>query len=129
MYFYNFFLYVNNINMDIILFITVGTLNGLFSTGAGQLLIFYLVYILKKDTKESREFSLSIMPLISIPTFVYYLLKIDVNIIQCIILVLISLIFGYFGNKTMKKMNGNILNLVSGIFLVVLTYYSLWRLK
>lgn len=115
--------------MDIILFIIVGILNGLFSTGAGQLLVFYLVYILKKDTKQSREFSLSIMPLISIPTFIYYLLKIDVSILQCIIFVLISLIFGYLGNKTMKKMNGNILNLVSGIFLVILTCYSLWRLK
>ena len=107
--------------MDIIFYIIIGTLNGLFSTGAGQILVFYLVYILKKDTKFSREFSL--------PTFIYYLLKIKINILQCIILIAISLIFGYLGNKTMKKMNGNILNLISGIFLVALTSYSLWRLK
>ena len=115
--------------MEIIFYIIIGALNGLFSTGAGQILVFYLVYILKKDTKFSREFSLSIMPLVSIPTFIYYLLKIKINILQCIILIAISLIFGYLGNKTMKKMNGNILNLISGIFLVALTSYSLWRLK
>ena len=115
--------------MDIIVFLIVGALNGLFSSGAGQILVFYLVYILKKDTKESRELSLSIMPIISIPTFIYYLRKTEVSILQCIIFIIISLIFGYLGNKTMKKMNGNILNLVSGIFLIVLSGYSLWRMK
>lgn len=127
--FYKNYINANNIYMDIFLFIVVGFLNGLFSTGAGQLLIFYLVYIQKQDTKKSREFSLSIMPLISIPTFIYYMLKIQINFLQCIVFVIISLICGYLGNKTMKKMNGNILNLISGFFLVVLTCYSLWRLK
>ena len=113
--------------MSNFIFILVGILNGLFSTGAGQILIFYLVYILKQDTKESRNFSLSIMPLVSIPTFIYYLLKIKLNLWQCLAFVVISLIFGYLGNKVMKKMNANVLNLISGIFLTLITSYSLWR--
>lgn len=58
--------------MEVIVYIIVGILNGLFSSGAGQILIFYLIYILKQDTKKSREFSLSVMPIISIPTFIYF---------------------------------------------------------
>lgn len=119
----------NNINMEIIVLIIVGALNGLFSAGAGQIFIFYLVYILKQDTKKSRDFSLSIIPIISIPTFIYYLTKSNVSIINCLIFIVISLFFGYLGNVTMKKINGNILNLISGLFLTILSCYSLWRFK
>ena len=115
--------------MKYIFFILIGLINGLFTSGAGQLLIFYLVYVLKKDTKKSREFSLIIMPLISIPTFIYFFSKSDINLITCLIFVVISLIFGYLGNVVMKKMNNNILNLISGLFLFILSFYSLWRLK
>ena len=115
--------------MEIIIYIIVGILNGLFSAGAGQILIFYLVYILKQDTKKSREFSLSIMPIISIPTLMYYITKSNVGIINCLIFIVISLLFGYLGNIVMKRMNSNVLNLISGIFLFVLSVYSLWRLK
>ena len=114
--------------MKYIFFILIGLINGLFTSGAGQLLIFYLIYVLKKDTKKSREFSLIIMPLISIPTFIVYCLKSNINIFMCIIFILISLIFGFLGNKTMKKINPNLLNLISGLFLIVITGISLWRI-
>lgn len=114
--------------MKYIFFILIGLINGLFTSGAGQLLIFYLVYVLKKDTKKSREFSLIIMPLISIPTFIVYSLKSNIYIFMCIIFILISLIFGFLGNKTMKKINPNLLNLISGLFLIVITGISLWRI-
>lgn len=114
--------------MKYIFFILIGLINGLFTSGAGQLLIFYLVYVLKKDTKKSREFSLIIMPLISIPTFIVYSLKSNIDIFMCIIFILISLIFGFLGNKTMKKINPNLLNLISGLFLIVITGISLWRI-
>lgn len=115
--------------MDVLIFILVGLINGLFSSGAGQILIFYWVYLLKKDSKKCREMSLMIMPIISIPTFVYYLLKIEVNFIDILALIVISLLGGYIGNKLMKKIDSNILNFISGIFLVVITGYSLWRMK
>ena len=115
--------------MEVIVYIIVGILNGLFSSGAGQILIFYLIYILKQDTKKSREISLSVMPIISIPTFIYFFSKSDINLITCLIFVVISLIFVYLGNVVMKKMNNNILNLISGLFLFILSFYSLWRLK
>lgn len=81
--------------MNSLTYIIVGMINGLFSSGAGQLLVFYMVYILKQDTKSSREFSLILMPLISIPTFIFYCTKSKIDIKMSIILVIISLIFGF----------------------------------
>lgn len=115
--------------MEIIVYILVGFLNGLFSSGAGQVLIFYLVYISKMDTKKARQMSLMIMPLISIPTFIYYFKKANLKLLDIFIVIIISLICGNVGNKVMKKMNQNILNLVSGLLLVVTVCISLWRLK
>ena len=53
----------------------------------------------------------------------------QINVIQIITLAIISLLGGYIGNKLMKKIDSKILNLISGIFLVVITSYSLWRMK
>lgn len=122
-----FYFYTNNIFMSYLIFILIGAINGLFSSGAGQLLIFYLVYILKRDTKLSREYSLTIMPIISIPTFIIYRTKSSIDITMSFIFIVISLVFGFLGNKMMKKVNPNLLNLISGIFLVLITGISLWR--
>ena len=122
-----FYFYTNNIFLYVYLFILIGAINGLFSSGAGQLLIFYLVYILKRDTKLSREYSLTIMPIISIPTFIIYCTKSSIDITMSFIFIVISLVFGFLGNKMMKKVNPNLLNLISGIFLVLITGISLWR--
>lgn len=113
--------------MNSLIYILIGAVNGLFSSGAGQLLIFYMVYILKQDTKKTREFSLTLMPLISIPTFIFYCTKSNIDLVMATILVIISLVCGFLGNKLMKKINPIVLNLVSGIFLVIITSISLWR--
>lgn len=120
-------IFANNINMDILIYVIIGTINGLFSSGAGQILMFYLIYILKQDTKKSREFSLTLMPLISVPTFIFYYTKSITDIKTIIFLIIISLSFGFLGNKAMKKINPILLNLMSGIFLVIITSISLWR--
>jgi len=114
--------------MENIIYLVVGVINGLFSSGAGNFLVFYLIYILKKEVQESRNFSLSIMTIVSIPTFIFYLTKIEFDIIKISIFVIISMIFGAIGNRIMNKINGNILNLISGIFLCIVSIYSLfWR--
>jgi uncharacterized membrane protein YfcA len=116
--------------MDILMcisIIVIGIINGIFTSGAGQLFIFYFVYVLKKDTKKIRNISLTLMPLISIATFIFYCTKVKINLKISIILIFISLLFGFLGNKTMKKLNADILNLVSGILLLIITTISIWR--
>ncbi len=114
--------------LDIVVLLVVGIINGLFSTGAGQILLFYYVYILRLETKEAREKTLSIMPIVSIPTLIFYISKSNIQMKYSFILIIISLVFGFIGNKLMNKMNGRILNIVSGVFLVLFSVISLWRM-
>lgn len=113
--------------LDLIALIFVGIINGLFTSGAGQILVFYYIYILKKDTKEAREKSLMIIPIISIVTLFFYIRKSDIDILNALVLIVISIVFGIFGNKVMKKINENILNFISGLFLITFSAISLWR--
>ncbi len=115
--------------IDYLVLILVGIINGCFSSSAGQILVFYYIYILKINSKEARNYSLSIIPLISIPTLIYYAIKAKINIKIALVLIVISIIFGNAGNKFMKKINSNSLNLISGIILVVFSIINLWRLK
>lgn len=113
---------------NFIALILVGIINGLFASGAGQILVFYYVYILKKDTKEAREKSLMIVPIISILTMLFYIRKSNIEFKNVFILVIISIVFGTIGNLTMKKVNSNVLNFTSGLFLIIISAISLWRM-
>lgn len=115
--------------MDMVANIVIGFTNGIFSSGAGQILLLYYVYFKKYDSKKVRDLSLMIMPLISIFSLIYYFSKIEINIKKIVILCIISAIFGTLGNIAMKKMNSNILNLISGIILVVITAINIWCVK
>ncbi len=118
------------INKLYLVYILVGIVNGLFSSGAGQILVFYMIFIQKKDSQKSREFSLIVMPIISIISLILYFFKYRelINFVELALLCIISVIFGLIGNKVMNKLNSNLLNLVSGILLVVVTSISLWRM-
>lgn len=115
--------------MDIIANVIIGFTNGIFSSGAGQILLLYYIYLKKYDSKKVRNLSLMIMPLISIPSLFYYISKIEINIKEIVALCVISAIFGTLGNVVMKKMNSNILNLISGIVLVAITAVNMWCVK
>lgn len=128
----NFFYFIQTNYMIIINFlvlILVGLVNGCFSSSAGQILVFYYIYILKISSKEARNYSLCIIPIISIPTLIYYAIKVKINLKVSIILILISIIFGSMGNKIMRKIKSNSLNLISGIILVLFSIINLWRMK
>ncbi|MEG2348488.1 MAG: sulfite exporter TauE/SafE family protein [Clostridia bacterium] len=103
----------------------VGFLNGLFASGAGQVLVFYLIYILKKDTHISRSLSVSLLSISSIFALFGYFKLNFFDVKKIIFFVIISLIFGGFGTKIMGKISSNILNLISGTLIVVLTIYKI----
>lgn len=105
----------------------VGIINGIFTSGAGQILVFYYVYVLKKDTKEAREKSLMIMPIISIISMVLYIRKNNVTLKNIVFLIGISATFGTLGNVVMKKINPTILNIISGLFLIMFSLIGLRR--
>lgn len=102
----------------------VGILNTLFAAGAGQVLVFYLIYILKLETHKVRALSVAILSISSIFAIFGYKDIINFETNKIFLLVIIASITGIIGTKLMKKIPSNILNLVSGILLVGLTIYK-----
>ena len=105
--------------------ILVGILNGLFASGAGQVLVFYLIFIKKMDTHLTRALSVSILSISSIFTIFGYMSMVKFKIINVIFLIFIAIISGIVGSKIIKKIPSNILNLVSGLLIAGLTIYKL----
>ena len=103
----------------------VGLLNGLFASGAGQVLVFYLIFILKKETHLSRTLSVSILSISSIFAIFGYNKIVSFDISKIILLVIIAIISGVIGSKVMKKIPSDVLNLISGILIVGLTLYKI----
>ena len=117
--------YTNNMNMIYFIGILVGLLNGLFASGAGQILVFYLIFILKKDTHMSRALSVSLLSISSIFAIFGYSKLVDLKIDIIITLIFIAIVSGLIGTKLMKKIPADILNLFSGVLIVSLTIYKM----
>lgn len=103
----------------------VGLLNGIFASGAGQVLVFYLIYVMKLDTHKSRTLSVSILSISSIFSLLGYLNLNLITIKFAIFAIVVSLTGGIIGSKIMKKIPSNILNLTAGILIVALTVYKI----
>lgn len=114
--------------IELLFMIITGIINGLFSASAGQILILYYIFIQKQDTVNARNKALTLIPIVSIPTAIFYCIKAKVEIKMCIILALISIVCGLLGNALMKKINPKVLNVISGLTLVILSGINLWRL-
>ena len=101
----------------------VGILNGIFASGAGQVLVFYLIYVIKLETHKARIMSIASLSISSIFTIFGYKEYIGVDIYNLINIIIITGIAGVIGMKIMKKFPSEILNLISGILIVGLTLY------
>ncbi len=99
----------------------VGILNGMFAAGAGQVLVFYLVFIKKFETHKSRALSICVLSIVSIISLIGYLSIVNLEFSKIITIIITSVITSIIGAKIMKKIPANILNLVSGILIVALT--------
>lgn len=111
--------------MIYIIGLLVGILNGLFASGAGQVLVFYLIFILKKETHMARALSVAILSISSIFAIFGYSKVVDLQINNIVTLIIIAIISGFIGTNLMKKIPENILNLMSGILIVSLTIYKM----
>lgn len=103
-----------------------GFANGFFTSGAGQIIVVYLIYVLCLDTVKSRSTSVICMTIGTIISIFKYIKIVEVDISKVILVVCVSLVCGYFGPKILKNMNSNIVNLSSGIIIVVLGAIKLY---
>lgn len=104
-----------------------GFVNGFFASGAGQILVFYLVFILKIDSHIGRSVSIAVLSITSIFSIFGLSNTVDFEFNKIILLIFISGICGIIGSKIMNKIDSKILNLVSGIIVVSLAIYGLCR--
>ena len=102
----------------------VGILNGMFAAGAGQVLVFYLIFIKHLETHKSRALSVSILSVSSIFAAFGYSNFTSYDLKKIILLIIISCISGIIGTKIMKKIPSDILNLIAGVLLCALTIYK-----
>lgn len=102
----------------------VGILNGIFASGAGQVLVFYLIFIMKIETHKVRALSIAVLSISSVFAIFGYKEYIEFNVIKITSIILITGITGIIGTKLMKKIPSEILNLISGILVVGLTLYK-----
>lgn len=121
-----FLFFTNNNYMIYFVGFFVGILNALFASGAGQVLVFYLIYILNLETHKVRALSVAILSISSIFAIFGYKDIVNFETNKILILVIIAGITGIIGTKIMKKIPSHILNLISGILLVGLTIYKIF---
>lgn len=104
----------------------VGVLNGLFAAGAGQILVVYFIFSLKIDSHVSRAVSIAVLSIASIFSAVGYSRFVDFDIFKIIVIAIISFFAGIIGSKIMKKLESNVLNLISGLLITVLAIIRLF---
>ena len=105
--------------------IICGVLNGLFAAAAGQIMVFYLAFVLKLESHVSRATSIFCMSLATIITFIGYIKFVKIKFYQIIIVVICGFVFGIVGSKAMNKIQSNYLNLISGLLIFGLGVYKL----
>lgn len=104
-----------------------GVINGLFASGAGQIVVFVLIYFLNVKTHNARATSVFVISIVTIFTLIRYLFSIKLKLVEVIIVAICGLIFGVVGSKIMKKIPADYLNLISGIVISGFAIYSLIR--
>jgi len=124
-FFYIFLKFAHNISMIYVFSAISGMINGLFASGAGQILVFYLVFIQKAETHKARATSLFCTAIATIVSIIRYLNVIKADYKILLIAAFSGIIMGFLGSKLMNKIESNKLNLLSG---AVITFFAIYNL-
>lgn len=106
--------------------ILCGIINGMFAAAAGQIMIFYLVFLKKNEAHRSRATSIFCISLITIISLIGYIKIAEFKLYEVVTVIICGLVFGFFGSKLMNKINSNYLNLISGVIIFGLSMYKLF---
>lgn len=125
-FFYKIYFFSNNNSIMIyVISLITGLLNGVFASGAGQILVIYLVFIKKIETHTARALSVSLLSISSIFALFGYMNFVKFELKYVLVFATIAAITGIIGTKLMKKVPADILNLISGLLIVSLTVYKM----
>ena len=113
----------NNISMKnlriILISCLAGIINGMFSTGAGLILVPSLIYILKENEYSARGTTIFIILFLTIINILIYSDK-QVFVFDMIYIIAGGIIGNIIGNKIVYKINRNILSLIFAIFTIIM---------
>lgn len=120
---HTFIFFSNNNNMKkiaLILFsILGGAINGLFSTGAGLVLIPALVLLLKYDSLVSRGTVLTVISILCFINIIIYSRFYEFKI-ETIWIIIGAVIGSIIGNIVVGKINKNVLSIIFAIFTIIM---------
>ena len=102
-----------------------GIINGLFASGAGQLIVFLLIYILKIETHKARATSVFLIGITTVISFIRYVAFVRLDFVKITTVAIVGMVCGWIGSKLMKKIEANCLNLISGVLLAGFAIYRL----
>jgi len=103
----------------IILGIIAGIINGMFSTGAGMILVPSYIYLLKKDEYTSRCTSIFVILIFCVINIIIYSKSIMFRFLYLPI-ILSSIIGTVIGMKLVYKINKDILSVIFAIFTIIM---------
>ena len=104
-----------------------GLINGLFASGAGQIVVFMFIYFLKIETHTARATSVCLIGLVTIVTLIRYLGFVKLEKVHVIVVIITGVVFGIIGSKLMRKIQPDYLNLISGIVVAGFAIYNLLK--
>ena len=102
-----------------------GIINGLFASGAGQILVFYLVFVQKMETHTGRATSLFCTSVATVVSIINYWKIVAVDYSTLITVAVVGIAMGCLGAKFMNKIEANKLNILSGVIITFFAVYSL----
>ncbi len=99
-----------------------GLINGLFSTGAGMLLVPLFIYILKLEDKISRGTAIFCILIMVITSSIFYYQNDYIDWHKSILLALGGIIGGILGAKILKKLDEKYLKVIFIVFLIYIGF-------
>lgn len=107
-----------NLILSIIGFFS-GFFNGLFGSGGGTILVPSLKKFAKFEPHKAHATAIAIILPISIISIFIYLNNSNLDYFNILIISLGGMLGGYLGAKFFKKIPGNLLNKIFGIFMLI----------
>ncbi len=99
-----------------------GLINGMFSTGAGMLLVPSFIYLLKIEDKKARGTSVFCILIMVITTSFFYSKENYIDMNLSILVAIGGIVGGIIGAKVLKKINVKYLKILFTIFLIYMSY-------
>lgn len=103
----------------IILGIIAGMINGMFSTGAGLVLVPAFIYLFQMDEYKSRGTSILVIFIFCIINLIIYWNNFSFNL-SIIPIILSSAIGTILGMKLVYKINKNLLSMIFALFTIIM---------